>query len=116
MKCATAQDILKSPKYRKLVTIDGLEKPVELVGLTQAGVMALTEITEKGSIVSVNAWLIKQCVPAFRFWTLSRINRRLPVPVIRDLVKEIMSFSGLGPKAVEEAGKKSESDPGNSSS
>lgn len=116
MKFATARDILGSSKYRKSLTIEGINKPIEIIGLTQSSVMALTEISKNGSAISINAWLIKQCVPAFRWWSLSKINRRIPVPVIADLVKEIMAFSGLGAKAVEDAGKKSESAPGNSSS
>ena len=117
MRFATARDILTASRYRKSLQIDGIEKPVEIVGLTQSGVMALQEISKRDNGLSqINAWLIKQCCPAFRWWSMAKIHRTLPVPVVVDLVREIMLFSGIGGKALDAAEKKSASIPSSGSS
>ena len=114
---ASARDILGSKRYRKTYQPEGLDKPVEIIGLTQSGVAALHVISQKSdSAAQINAWLIKQCCPAFKWWSLSKIHNRLPVPVVVDLVREIMNVSGLGKNAVEDSLKKSESNPGSDSS
>ena len=104
MRFASAREIINSGIARKTVEIEGIDKPVEIIGLTQAGVSALTKISESDG-GGVNAWLIKQCCPAFRWWGLSRINTRIPAPVVAELVKEIIKTSGLYSGAVEDAAK-----------
>lgn len=92
--------------------IDGLEKPVVIVGLSGAGVEALQSISAENNVspVRLYAWLIKQCCPQFKWWSMSRICKQLPVAVSKRLADKCMEVSSVDGAAVDRAKKNSESD------
>ena len=96
----------------KSYDIDGLEKPVVIVGLSGAGVEALRVISEGNISPSrLYAWLIKQCCPQFRWWSMSRICKKVPVAIAKRIADKCMEVSAVDGAAVDRAKKNSETTP-----
>lgn len=93
--------------------IDGLDKPVLIVGLSGSGVEALQAISSDNGIspVRLYAWIIKQCCPQFRWWSMARICKRLPVAVTKRLSDKCLEVSAIDGAAVDRAKKNSEISP-----
>ncbi|WP_372810083.1 hypothetical protein [Litorivivens sp.] len=99
-------------------TIEGLEKPVIIIGLSGAGVEAMHVIAaEKGvSPVRLYAWMVKQCCPQFRWWSMSKVCKKLPAAVLKRIFDKCMEESAVDGGAVARAKKNSEIGPSTSSS
>ena len=91
-------------------SIEGLDKPVVIVGLSGSGVEALQIITSehRTSPVRLYAWLIQQCCPQFRWWSMSKICRKLPAAVLKRLSDKCLEVSAVDGAAVDRAKKNSE--------
>ncbi|TNE75553.1 MAG: hypothetical protein EP334_10065 [Gammaproteobacteria bacterium] len=102
----------------KEYAIEGLEKPVIIIGLSGAGVEAMHVIaSEKGvSPVRLYAWMVKQCCPQFRWWSMSKVCQKLPAAVLKRIFDKCMEESAVDSSAVDRAKKNCVSDPSTNSS
>lgn len=110
MKLASARQIAGT---RRSFDIEGLDNPVEIIGLSGVGVEALSAIQQQQNLspIRLYAWLIKQCCPAFRWWSMKKICRKVPVAVAKRIADKIMEASALDAGAMERAKKKSVATP-----
>lgn len=84
------------------ITIQG--KELEIVELSARQRQEIPKLSKKG--IDIEAYCIKQCVPAFSTIDLDEILD-FPASVFQELSEAVLKISGLGNDSVKESGKNS---------
>jgi len=105
---ASASELMKAGRVPELVSLPGLSKEIEVLGLTIHQAMKFSKFVEKNNDPMLHrALLIKECCPAFRrfWWTPERIQKKIAANILIALSDKVMELSGYTKDSVDKAAK-----------